>query len=281
MDQQTRSQERRPIQRQTTAARQPVIGISTPGRRVIQRSKPIPSGVTPVRSASNSVDGQAVVTRMDEIARGMYNPFRGFGNTQVQRDVVNAFETANLQPRSIGINFTDERGLNMSWSGTVNIRMENEHAAGGAGTGTSTAAGGGTGTSGSSSSTTNTSTAGVTGSVGGERPAEGGKNTASAGANASASQATTQGSSQGATGSATTGGTSTDRVQRYECTIVAEISLFCEPDFSGTDYINPLKWGFAGAAAIEGGRNGSGSVRCGTWTYEVSQGYAPPAPAAP
>jgi hypothetical protein len=234
-----------------------------------------------VPTPTNSVDGSVVVGKMNEIGRRMWRGFDGFNGTAVERQIINAFESANLQPRSIAVDWLDTRGLNKIWSGTVNIRMENAYQVG-TGTGSVTGAGGGTGTSGTQTGTSSTDTGSVEISGGQTGPKGAGDAQASGGAKVGGSTSTTrtQGESQGASGSATTGATTSDRMATYNCTIVADIYLSMEPDFSGSDYINPLKWGFAGAAAVTGPVHGSGSISCGSWSYRVSTGFAPATPPA-
>ncbi len=254
----------------------------TLSRQLIQRrGVPIPSGAIPVPTPTNSVDGSVVVAKMNEIGGRMWRGFDGFDGTLVERQIINAFESSNLQPRSIAIDWLDTRGLNKIWTGTVNIRMENPYRVE-SGTGSLVGAGGGTGTSGTQTGTSSTDTGSVEINVGGTGPKGEGDAQASGGGKVGGSTSTTrtQGESQGASGSATTGATTSDRLATYNCTIVADISLSMEPDFSGTDYINPLKWGFAGAAAVTGPVHGSGSVSCGSWSYRVSTGFAPAAPPA-
>jgi hypothetical protein len=253
-------------------------------RRMIKnlqrRGKPIPAGALPVPTAANSVSGDPAVRKLSELAGQLYGGGRNFEGTPVATQVRNAIETNNLQPREIPINFYDDEGLNKIWTGNVRIRMENERPVeqGGRGTGTVTGAGGGTGGYSSGTSTSQTDTAGVSaeGSAGGHEGAAGGK------VGGSASTSTTTGSSTGTTGtgSATTGGgASADTIQRYECTIVADITLRVEADFSGTDYINPFKWGFSGVFNAFKQESASGDVALGQWTYQVSAGIAAPAAA--
>jgi hypothetical protein len=263
-------------------SRRPTSGLS---RLMIQRrGVPIPGGAIPVPAPTNSVDGSLVVTKLTSMGTSMWSGFDGFAGTPVERQIVNAFETSNLQPRSIAINWVDERGLNKVWTGTVNIRMENPtaiQAPGGAGTGTVSGGGGGTGTSGTSTSTANTS--GASASATGSTSTESGSTTsgASATAGGSTSTTTTQGEAQGASGGATTGSSTTDTLQRYTCTIVADIFLKMEMDASGTDYINPFKWGMYAAEAVTGDPTRTDSVACGQWTYQVSTGLAAPTTAPP
>lgn len=258
---------------------------ATVQRRIVKNlqraGKPIPAGALPVPTANNSVSGDPAVAKLSDLAGELYRGGRNFEGTPVATQVRNAIETNNLQPREIPINFYDDVGLNKIWSGNVRIRMENERAIpkdqGGAGTGTVTGAGGGTGGYSSGTSTSQTDTAGVEGSVStGERKGAEGS------VGGSASTSTTTGSSTGTTGtgSATTGGgAAADTIQRYECTIIADITLRVEADFSGTDYINPFKWGFAGTFNAIKQESASGTARLGQWTYQVSAGIAP-APAA-
>jgi Domain of unknown function (DUF4157) len=249
-------------------------------RRIIQRrGVPIPPS-TPIPSApTNSVDGSIVVSKLNDMGGAMWGGFEGFNGTRVERDIVRAFGSGILQPRSIGINFRDERGMNMIWTGSVNIRMESPtqlQGSGGSGVGKVNSGGGGSGSSGTTFGSENSDSASVEISGGGHEGAVGGN------AGASTSSTTSESESQGTSGVSTFGAETTDRLQRYECTIIADIFLRCEPDFSGSDYFNPFKWGFAGAGAIDSAINGpiarSDSVACGQWTYQVSTGFASPAP---
>ncbi|MCP4115374.1 MAG: DUF4157 domain-containing protein [Desulfobacteraceae bacterium] len=258
----------------------PGSALTSPGqglsRRMIQRrGVPIPSGAVPVPAPNNTVDGSRVVSKLNQMGSGMRRGFEGFNGTPVERTIVNAFETANLQPRSIAINWVDERGINMIWTGTVNIRMENSapvQGSGGSGTGSVTGAGGGSGTSGTSTSSSSTAGGSAEVSAGGHEGAAGGK------LGGSASTTTGQSETQGATGSATTGATAANQLNRYECSIIADIHLNVEMDFSGSDYFNPFKWGGAiSSSLIDSNRRDS--VGCGRWTYIVSTGFAPPPPA--
>jgi hypothetical protein len=245
-------------------------------RRIIQR-RPIPPGALPVPTQANTVDGSIVVAKLTDMGKEMWRGFDGFSGTQVEWDVLGAFGTGNLAQRSIAINFLDERGMNKFWTGTVRIGMDNAtpvQGPGGSGIGKITSAGGGTGTSGTTASTSDTSGISSEVSAGGHEGAAAGK------VGGQTSTTRTQGSAQGATGTATTGGETVDQLQRYECTVVADIYLKCEMDVSGSDYVNPFKWGVYGVEAISSIKPRTASVPCGRWTYSVSKGFAPtPAPA--
>lgn|GEM_PF-6608813 len=270
----TTSLERNAVQRQATAARTPKAAPArTLNRNVLQRrGVPIPAGARAIASAQNSVDGTVAVSKLTSMGRILWRGFEGFQGTPVERQIVNALESGNLSTRSIAINWTDDRGLNKVWTGTVNVRMENPQPLGAGGTGTTTGTGGGSGSSGTSTSSTST-TGGSIGAEGGE------KDKYKVSGSGSSSQADTQGEAQSSSGSQTTGATSNDTLQRYTCTIVADIYLKMTMDVSGSDYVNPFKWGMYAAEAMSGPDDMSDSVACGTWTYEVSTGYAP-APAA-
>jgi hypothetical protein len=262
----------------STIARAPTQApVSQLSRAVLaRRGQPIPAGAIPKPSPTNSVDGTKVTSKLSEMGKGIYRGFDGFQGTPLERQIINAFETANLQPRSIAINWTDERGLNKNWTGTVNIRMENPTKVGAEGSGKTTGAGGGSGTSGTATSTSNTTGASAEGSV--EKGGHEGGTKAGGKVGGSTSNTTSQGESQGATGSGGTGSETFDKIQRYECTIVADIFLRLDMDVSGTDYINPFKWGFYGVEALTGPHEASDSVECGKWTYEVSMGFDPAGP---
>ena len=251
-------------------------GPSLARRVLARRGAPIPAGAIPIPAPTNTVDGTRVVTKLNEVGTAIFptrGTFDGFNGTPVERQIINAFETSNLQPRSIAINWTDERGLNKIWTGTVNIRQENPTPLGAAGTGKITGSGGGSGTSGTNTSTSTTTGGSAEGGAGGHEGGASGK------AGGSTSTTTSQGEAQGATGSGGTGSETQDRLQRYQCTIVADIFLRCEFDVSGSDYLNPFKWGNYLGEAMQGPFQRSDSVDCGTWTYQVSTGFAPGAPA--
>ena len=212
-----------------------------------RRGVPIPPGVAPVPSNNNSVDGSRVVTKLNNMGGSMWRGFNGFNGTPVENDIVNAFETANLQPRSIAINWLDDRGINKIWTGTVNIRMESSvplPGPSGSSTGKVTGGGGGTGTSGTATGRQNTTGGSAEVSGGGHEGAAGGK------VGGSGSTTTSQSQSQGASGAATTGVETTDVLQLFECTIIADIFLRVEMAWEDVDYINPFKWGFGTVTAI-------------------------------
>lgn len=253
-------------------AQAPVVQARGRGGMILRRGRPIPAGAAPVPTAANSVDGTQVVSKLSEMSGRIWRGGRNFSGTVIERQILNAFGTNNLQPRSIPLHFLDESGLNKIWSGTVNIRMENERLID-RGEGTVGGAGGGTGGHSTGTSASQESGAEAGGTLGG-RDSDPGS------VNASGSTKTTTGQSEGTTGtgSATTSVQGArDRVHRYECTIVADITLRVEEDFSGTDYINPFKWGFSAVSAMLGDHVTTDSVACGQWTYAVSGGMMAPA----
>jgi hypothetical protein len=278
-DSREQQQQERPVQ--TKRARETEATVRPPapalqargrGRKILRRGKPIPAGAAPVPTAANSVDGTVVVSKLSEMSRYIWRGGRNFNGTVIERQVLNAFGTNNLQPRSIPLNFYDESGINKIWSGTVNIRMESERAID-TNEGTVGGAGGGTGGHSTGTSAGRETGGEVGGGVGGHEGAPS--------ASASGSAKTSSGESEGTTGTGsatTTVGASRDKVVRYECTIVADITLRVEEDFSGTDYINPFKWGFSAVSAAIGDKSTTASVACGQWTYAVSGGMMAPAP---
>jgi hypothetical protein len=77
------------------------------------------------------------------------------------------------------------------------------------------------------------------------------------------------------TANATINQTSNDSLQRYTGTLVANLTLRAEVAMSGSDYVNPFKWGMAAAETAAPIAPRSDSVNCGTVTYQMSTGFAP------
>jgi hypothetical protein len=125
------------------------------------------------------------------------------------------------------------------------------------------------------SSTANTDSAEISGNAGGD------KGGGSATAGTSTGTTTSRGNAE-ASGT-TTGAKTNDQLKRYRATIEASIVLRVEPDISGSDYLNPLKWSMlqneAVSEALRGPREAKTSRHAGVVEYQVSAGIAKP-PAA-
>lgn len=249
-------------------------------KTLLRRGTALPGGAQVIETRG---EPDSVFSAMDRVARrciGGTHP--DWAGTHAGARINAALGRNNFAADMIQVNHQETRGLNMNWTGTVTLRIENPTeipaSEGGTGTGTMTATGGGSSATATGTSTSSTDTAGVSaeGGAGGHEGSPSGK------VGGSASTSSTTGSSETVTDTGTSGTSvaTTDRLQRYRATIVANINLRVEPDFSGSDYINPFKWGFAGvtgtAAALDA-TSASDTQTCGTVTYQTSRGIAPPA----
>lgn len=172
---------------------------------------------------------------------------------------------------TVNFDFIETNGLNMQWTGSVRFRLGTPRKVEGGGAADAKRSGG---TSVSTSNQVNTGSkdsGSVTGGASkGEKDVNGTSGSATLGTENSRGDQDTN------TGTSSTGVEASMRNQfeRYEATLIAEITVQGAPDFSGSDYINPFKWGFASVGGAMSDRQ-NGSVECGSISYYVSNGMAP------
>jgi hypothetical protein len=218
----------------------------------------IPGGAKNIENMSGSTE--AVVTKLEAVARqagGKFGEDADF-RTNVAPKIDAAF-ASNLSQTNIPIDFVEQRGINMRWKGYVRFTKGPSIVVNkGSKTSTNSNYGGSATQSDkiTDSQTDSGKVTGARGSVGGElstsdtRSSEGGTSTT-----------TNRG------GSTTTNGT----LVTYEAPIIAEVYLAPELDVSGTDYVNPFKWGMYLGQAVAPLRRVSGKVKCGKFRYSLSK----------
>ena len=232
-------------------------GASIPGGASIEMANPAASAIIAnLRSTGNAAAG-------------------GFGgNADWESNAAPLIENAiaaNLNPRTIQGSWVETRGINVRWNWRISFKIGAAGEIGGGGTGASEFGTGGTGSVGTSSSNATTDSASATGGVE--------KGGASGSATVGTSNTRTDGTST-SVGLNTAGktGATTNQV-RYEAPVIVETYVSPELDMSGSDYVNPFKWGMFGAEAAAPMQRLSGEVTTGVVRYFISNGIAPSAPA--
>lgn len=168
-----------------------------------------------------------------------------------------------LTPLSIG--FTETEGINFDWNVSISWRINNVREVGEGSTTQVTRGGGGSSTVSSGTSSSTTDSGKLSGGVGGHEGAP------SAGVEVGTSS--TQGTSN-SQGSTLQGGVSrqgNERAQSYTAGLVAMITVSGSANFSGSDYVNPFKWGTSIGSEITTNGPKSGSYVAGTIDYQDSR----------
>ncbi len=232
--------------------------------------------------AGGSSDSGAVLDKMHQMAAGMWKYPPNFAALPIASVITQNMN--NFQVKSLPIApFTQTEGPNTVWSGTIRFAIENKQEVT-SGTGQSTTGAGGTGGLQVGASQSTTDTGGVTGSAtgGSQSGPETGRSSSSGTVGVSGSTATTTGSSQQTTvgGTSTVGQQTQDTLVRSQATVIANITLHCELEVSGSDYINPFKWGMMLGEAISPISDTNDAVACGTVMLQESRGFAPAPPPA-
>ena len=159
--------------------------------------------------------------------------------------------------------FTETEGLNMDWSVSIGWRINSPREIGSS-TSEVTRTGGGSVVSRSGSTGSSTDSAGLSASAGGHEGAPGG--------GATAGTTSTQGvsESQDVTLNSGVSRTTSERAHSYTAQLVAAITVSGSANFSGSDYVNPFKWGSAGVTeALRAGPQ-SGNYAAGRINYRNS-----------
>ena len=161
--------------------------------------------------------------------------------------------------------FTETEGINFDWTVSINWRINNPRTVGGASVSTVTRSGGGTVTQGSGTSSSTTDSAEVSGSVGGHEGAPGG----GVKAGTSSTQGSTESQSVTLQGGVSRSGQ--ERAQSYTAELVASITVSGSANFSGSDWINPFKWGTTLGSSITTNGPQSGYYHGGSVDYQTSR----------
>ena len=168
-----------------------------------------------------------------------------------------------LTPLSIG--FTETEGINFDWHVSISWRINNVREVGGGSTSQVTRGGGGSTTVSSGTSSSSTDSGKITGGVGGHEGAPSG--------GVEVGTSSTQGSSnsQGATLQGGVSRQGNERAQSYTAGLVAQITVSGSANFSGSDYINPFKWGTSLGSELTTNGPQSGAYVAGTIDYQDSR----------
>jgi hypothetical protein len=211
-----------------------------------------------------------------------------FGGSGRAAPLIESAIQNKLTPRSVSGEFIETNGANCKWNWRVTFRTLAPVPMPGSGTGTVQNTTGGTGTVSNQTTTSTTDSAKITGSgtgTSGTSAGSGGGASSSSGGTVGAELGTsTTRTDQNSTTIANQNGTTvstTNNMMRYMACVVVDAQVSGELDTSGTDYINPLKWGMYLGEAIDSMERASAELIVGTVEYYRSEGIAPSAPPAP
>lgn len=228
----------------------------------------IPGGAKNLENVSG--DTESVVQLLERVAvqaGGSFGSNADF-RTNVAPQIDGAF-ASNLSNTNIPIDFIETRGANVHWKGYVKFKIGTPVPVQPATQTTVTSSYGGSATQSNQVTNATTDGAKVTGGLKSGDAKEGGE--ASVGGELSTSTTRT---TQGTTSTtATRGGTTSGQamIVTYEAPLIAEVYLAPEMDVSGSDYVNPFKWGMYLGEAVAPLSRKSGTVVCGKIRYGLSQ----------
>jgi len=199
--------------------------------------------------------------------------------------IIDAAIGAMMNPRTLTGSFTETRGVNCNWTWRVSFKMGAPVEIGGGGTGGTTHNFGGSGQVSTSTQTSTTDSAKVTGSTKASSGTKVGENTSGSetGVGGEVGTSTTRTQTTGAQVTTQGGGSAQTQnvLRRFRAPVIVEAMTQGDLDMSGTDYINPFKWGMYAAEAADSIERKTGELVVGTCEYYRSEGIAPAAPAAP
>lgn len=239
-----------------------------------RRGRALPSGARIVEGGDGPSSGP-VIDLMDSMAASMWGQAGSFRGTEADDQVTNAIEGNPAFGGTISFHYAQTRGFNVNWSGTVHLGIGTETVLS-SGEGTVTRTAGGSRGSEHRRDQSTTDSAGVSGeaSAGGHEGKAGGKVGATGGTSSTSSRGTT-------TSAGRTGGSSVETeeiLERRAAPVIAEVTMRMELDISGSDWINPFKWGMALGEAIEPVQDRTQQTECGIVHFEVSLGFKPREP---
>jgi Domain of unknown function (DUF4157) len=245
-------------------------GASSVSAPIQREGQSIPGGVN---LENVDTDSARVVQHISTVANGVHGTA---SNVNWQRRVgplVDLAIAGRLSQRSFGIDFVEDRGINVHWFGTVTFRMGTPQPLTGGGTGNVTLSSGGTGSVGNTSAIANTDGATASGTVTNAPPGATGGTTVGGTAGVNTSSTRTDTNSSTATASGSGASTTTNNLERFQAPLIVSVDMSCEPDISGSDYINPFKWGIAAADAVSPSHS-NGDAVVGSIQYFRSNGIA-------
>ncbi len=241
---------------------------------IMRDGSDIPGGA--IIEAVEGTDSSSIIDKLRQLARQSAGSMADNADfdRQVKPQLMGAIANS-LSPRSFPINFIEESGLNMQWTGTISFKIGEPKEDIGGGDASVKRNFGGSGTVTNQATNATTDSGSVTGGVKSGDAKEGGET--SGGATIGTSTTRTDQTTNSVTTSGGGDATMSNRLKRYTAPIIVEISVEGSPDFSGSDYINPFKWGFAGAGNLVRGGRKSGQVKSGSVKYYSSTGISAPA----
>ncbi|HLP88507.1 MAG TPA: DUF4157 domain-containing protein [Nostocaceae cyanobacterium] len=253
------------IQRSPVKVAQRASGLVVAKQGIMQN---IPGGAKNLENVAG--DTSAIVAGLEQLAvqaGGKFGSNADF-RTNVAPQIDAAFQS-NLANTSVPIDFVETRGANIHWKGSVRFRMGTPVAVGQGGKANVSSSYGGSATQTNKVSESTTDGAKVTGGLKAGEAKAGGE--ASVGGELSTS--TTRATEGTVSTTANRGGTTTSEAMlaTYEAPLIAELYLAPELHMSGTDYINPFKWGMALGEAIKPLGRKSSQVGCGKIRYSLTQ----------
>ncbi len=175
-----------------------------------------------------------------------------------------AMATNTLSP--INMSFLEDNGINFNWNVSIAWRINDPRPIGDTQSGSVTRNSGGSTQSQVGSGTSTQDSAGATGGVstGGHEGAPGATGGVSVGTQSGTSSSQQNQVTLNGGGSTTT----TEQRQTYSAGLVAQITVEGSQDFSGSDWVNPFKWGTTAVNAILVSGPQTGNYSGGTLEYE-------------
>jgi hypothetical protein len=244
--------------------------------------------VRPIQRAGQTIAGGAVIEYANPqvsdilglLRRLAYQSLGGYAaNADFNGNVgplIDQAIGALLQPRRIPFRFTETRGFNVVWSGTVQFLHGSPESITGGGAATVNRNFGGSGSVSTQTGTSSTDSAKATGGIKAGEAKEGGE--VSGGGELGTS--TTTSTTTTTTGTTNQGGSTSmnTTLQRFRAPVIVQATVEGELDFSGTDYINPFKWGMGATTALLSNGPQTGEITTGEMRYYISGGIAVPPP---
>jgi hypothetical protein len=228
----------------------------------------IPGGVKNLENVAASTS--VVITLLEQVAvraAGKFGKDADF-NANVAPQI-DAAISSNLAETNIPINFIETRGMNVHWKGHIRFTIGKAMSLGQRIPSTTSAGYGGTATRSDQLTNSTTDSAKLTGGLKAGEANAGGE--ASVGGELATSNTrttqTTNTTTSNRSGTTTTEGFLTI----FQAPLYAEVYLAPEMEVSGSDYINPFKWGMYIGEAIDPLSREKSKVVCGSIKYSLSE----------
>ncbi|NET61146.1 MAG: DUF4157 domain-containing protein [Symploca sp. SIO2E6] len=252
-------------------------------KQAVQVSQQSPHGFLAKKGVMENIPGGAknlenvaastseIITLLEQVA--VRSAGAKFGkNADFNANVAPQIDTAissNLAQTNIPIDFIETRGVNVHWKGHIRFTVGKAVSLGQQNKATTSAGYGGTATRSDQLTNSTTDSAKLTGGLKAGEAKAGGE--ASVGGElATSNTRTTQ--TTNTTTSDRSGKTTTEGyLNVFQAPLFAEVYLAPELEVSGSDYINPFKWGMYLGEATEPLSREKGKVECGSIKYSLSE----------